>query len=558
MISRAKFLKLLQGGDGTTFSRPGLVVGLIFFSASLTPSLLPRHFVVQGVLSGISLAAGYGCGVFFQLIWRFLELRMPGERLDRVVARCLAAVAVALTCYCLFHAAAWQNSIRQLMEMEPVSTAYPLRVIGIALVTAALLIFATRMVRRCWIQLRDRVDRFVPRRISYFLSALGIVALLILATTHVLGRMALQFAEATFLELDELIEDDVAQPTDSLACGSPDSLVAWETIGRRGKHFLVRGPTDAQIAEFWEESARRPIRVYVGVRTAETAEERARLALRELIRVGGFQRSVLIVATPTGTGWLDPGAVDTLDYLHQGDTAIVSVQYSYLPSWITVLVDAHRTIETSNVLFDAVYDHWRKLPQDARPKLYLHGLSLGALGSETNADLFTLFEDPIQGGMWSGPPFSSTVWARVTHDRNPTSPVWQPEFRDGSMIRFMVRENPAEPSGLRWGPMRFVYLQHAGDPMTFFSPDLLYRRPAWLAAPRGPDVSPSLQWFPIVTFLQVGFDLPMSTSVPLGYGHNFDAASYIDAWLEVTAPKQWTPAQTKQLKQRFADAATAE
>jgi uncharacterized membrane protein len=65
-------------------------------------------------------------------------------------------------------------------------------------------------------------------------------------------------------------------------------------------------------------------------------EQRAELALEELKRVGGFSRSVLVVATPTGTGWLDPGAVDTVEYLHAGDTAIVSMQYSHLPSWITI------------------------------------------------------------------------------------------------------------------------------------------------------------------------------------------------------------------------------
>ena len=87
-----------------------------------------------------------------------------------------------------------------------------------------------------------------------------------------------------------------------------------------------------------------------------------------------------------------------------------------------------------------------------------------------------------------------------------------------------------------WGPMRFVYIQHASDPMTFFSPDLLFRKPEWLAAERGPDVSPYLTWYPVITFLQVAFDLPMATSVPHGYGHNIAASSYIDAWTEVTGP----------------------
>jgi uncharacterized membrane protein len=120
------------------------------------------------------------------------------------------------------------------------------------------------------------------------------------------------------------------------------------------------------------------------------------------------------------------------------------------------------------------------------------------------------------------------------------------------MLRFMGRENRRDQSPERWGPMRFVYIQHASDPMTFFSPELLYRRPDWLAGERGPDVSPYLRWYPVVTFLQTAFDLPMSTNVPTGYGHNFDSSSYIDAWIDVTAPTAWNIEQTKRLKQLFA------
>ena len=198
---------------------------------------------------------------------------------------------------------------------------------------------------------------------------------------------------------------------------------------------------------------------------------------------------MLLVATPTGTGWLDPGAVHTLEYLHAGDTAIVTMQYSYLPSWLTILVEPRRSADAARTLFETIYGHWKTLPEDDRPDLYLHGLSLGSLGSETCADLFTLLEDPIQGAVWSGPPFPSTKWAAATADRNPGSPAWLPTFRDGTMLRFTGRENSLDDTGDRWGPLRLVYVQHASDPMTFFKPSLLYRKPAWLIGGRGPDVS---------------------------------------------------------------------
>ncbi len=65
--------------------------------------------------------------------------------------------------------------------------------------------------------------------------------------------------------------------------------------------------------------------------------------------------------------------------MHRGDTAIVSMQYSYLPSWITILVDPQRSRVAAHILFDEIYAYWKTLPKDKRPRLYLHGLSLGRL-----------------------------------------------------------------------------------------------------------------------------------------------------------------------------------
>ena len=178
---------------------------------------------------------------------------------------------------------------------------------------------------------------------------------------------------------------------------------------------------------------------------------------------------------------------------------------------------------------------------------------MGSLGSETSADLFTLFEDPIQGGLWSGPPFASEVWATLMQDRNPGSPAWRPVFRDGAMLRFTGQENVLEMPGQRWGPMRFVYLQYASDPMIFFAPGLFLREPDWLVGTRGPDVSPFLRWSPIVTFLQVAFDIPLATTVPTGYGHNYAPAHYIDGWIAVTDPAGWSDADTANLKRLYAD-----
>ena len=46
---------------------------------------------------------------------------------------------------------------------------------------------------------------------------------------------------------------------------------------------------------------------------------------------------------------------------------------------------------------------------------------------------------------------------------------------------------------------------------------------------------------------QVLFDLPMADRVPRGNAHSYSADSYIDGWVEVSAPKNWQLNDSKEL-----------
>ena len=109
-----------------SFSFVGLVFATLFFSASVTPSLLPRNFVVQGLLSGFALAAGYGVGICAVLLYKFLEFREPTEKLQRISKPVTTVIVALVFVLCLKKMTFWQNSIRQLMEMEPLET--PIRI----------------------------------------------------------------------------------------------------------------------------------------------------------------------------------------------------------------------------------------------------------------------------------------------------------------------------------------------------------------------------------------------------------------------------------------------
>jgi uncharacterized membrane protein len=117
-----------------------------------------------------------------------------------------------------------------------------------------------------------------------------------------------------------------------------------------------------------------PIRVYVGLRAADTPAERAKLALEELKRAGAFERSTLIVITPTGTGWVDPGAMDSIEYLHHGDVA--SVRCSILTYPVCWRCRAAGLRRNPRALFAGLRS--LALASRMRGRSFTHGLSLGA------------------------------------------------------------------------------------------------------------------------------------------------------------------------------------
>ena len=82
-----------------------------------------------------------------------------------------------------------------------------------------------------------------------------------------------------------------------------------------------------------------------------------------------LDRAVVAVASSTGSGWVNKATVDSLEYMYNGDTATVSMQYSYLPSWLSFLVDKERARQAGRALFEAVSERVRALPEQDQPKL---------------------------------------------------------------------------------------------------------------------------------------------------------------------------------------------
>ncbi|SDG13128.1 alpha/beta hydrolase [Pelagibacterium luteolum] len=529
----------------------GLFLGLVFFALSLTPSLIPRQFVIQGILSGCVFAAGYGIGVFFEWLWNFMGLRPPRRRWAWYAHWTMILIAVGFAFICLWLSTGWQNSIRAVMAMPAVETNQPIYVVAIAVVPAVVLILLGTLIVSGVRLVSGWLRYIIPPRVALVGGIVVVMVLTNITVNGVLGRWAFAAADRFYANLDTLAGACEEQPRDPLRSGSAASLIDWNTIGLDARVYVQSGPTAREIEEITNRQAETPLRVYVGLRSAPTISERAQLALDEMIRIGAFERSAIVIIMPVGTGWVQPPAIDTLEFLYGGDVASVAMQYSYLTSWLSLVTEPNVGVEAARALFDTVFAHWNSLPPADRPELYLHGLSLGAYSSQASINLFDILSNPIDGALWVGPPFASQIWRDVTGARNPESPAWLPEVGDASIVRYANQYEGLESAGRRWGPLRLFYLQYGSDPVVFFDPDILYRRPAWLESPRAPDVSPALTWYPVVTFLQLAFDLVLAQTSPIGYGHVYAPQHYLKAWIEITQPPGWTEDELAALTERL-------
>lgn len=528
----------------------GIAAAVVLGCLSMTPSLLPRSGLFQGIVTGVALALGYGIGVLVAWGWRGLRDRerepWPGWARWVLAVGGLVALVVSLVL-----GVRWQDTAHRLAGTDPEPVSYLLLTPVVALLVAALLIALARGIR--WST--RRVVGLLERRLEPSAArVLGVVAVAFVAWTLLTGVAAdagLRALDASFALADQDTPAGVERPTTPLRSGSEESLVPWDSLGREGRTFVGRGPDAEEIEELTDRPAVEPIRAFAGLDSASDAEERAALAVDDLERAGGFDRGHLLVVTTTGTGWVEPSAASGFEYVTGGDSAIVGVQYSHLASWLSFLVDAGRAREAGRELFDAVYERWSALSSDDRPELYVFGESLGSFGAEEAFSGEYDLKNRTSGALLVGPPNFNPLYRSFIDDRDAGSREIEPVYRQGRIIRFTTRAERPQPEDQPWPDSRVLYLQHASDPVTWWSPDLLLERPDWLEEARGDDVPDTMRWMPLVTFLQVSADLAGAFSTQPAHGHNF-SGEHAAAWVNVLQPDDWAPEVTERLRQELA------
>jgi uncharacterized membrane protein len=525
----------------------GTAVGLVFIWLSLTPSLLPRGPLFQGIVSGAAGAIGYGLGVFAVWLVRYMRSKDTSPPAPRQAWIALVVIGIIGQVLMIIYFHVWQDEVRDLNGVARLEFwDHPLTAV-LSIVVLFLLVEIGQLVGTLVRFLTRQLNRFAPPRVSAVI-AIGLLLVLSIALLNgVVVRFAMSTINNTFETVNDETDPNFPAPMTPLRSGGPQSLVSWESLGHQGRVFMSAGPTVLELSAFNGRQAIEPIRTYAGLNSADGIKATAALAAEELRRTGGLDRAVVAVATTTGTGWINEAEAAALEYMYNGDTAMVSMQYSFLPSWLSFLVDQENARQAGQALFEAIDAMVREMPEAQRPKLVVFGESLGSFGGEAPFLALNNLVARTDGALFSGPTFNNTIWEDLTRNRDADSPMWLPIYDDGENVRFAARADNLDRPPDPWDEPRVIYLQHASDPIAWWNVDLLFAKPDWLREPRGYDLSPRMEWIPIVTFLQVSADMAVAVDVPDGHGHVY-VKDVANAWADIMQPPGWTAEKTEKLR----------
>lgn len=395
----------------------------------------------------------------------------------------------------------------------PVRSAFPLLVGGATGVAAGVKV---TFLAACAGALAGR--RRWPAPTAKVLATTAVAVGVGAAFSRVARRIVLDKMSTQGLELDAGF---TTRPTDPNVSGSPASLVDYTTLGREGARFVSTfvEPEDITVVTGLAPVAV-PVRVFVGVDSAATVEDRVALAMAELHRTGAFDRAHLLVQSPSGSGYANPTPVSVLEILSRGDCASVVIGYGLLPSFMSLGKVEEGSLAQSQLFaaIDAEVEQ-RKAAGRPTPQLLAYGESLGAEVQQAAIPdgLRDMDERSIDRALYVGTPGSHAS------DR----------FHAGcadSSIRFDRPEQvPAAYCGTTSPAPRVFFLEHDGDPVVRFRTELRTQRPDWLPldGQRGRNVPADMTWKPGITWLQVGIDTLYATDIKPGdfqsHGHDYRA-----------------------------------
>jgi uncharacterized membrane protein len=322
-------------------------------------------------------------------------------------------------------------------------------------------------------------------------------------------------------------------PSNSHVSGGPNSISPYAQMGLQGRRYVSEVVTPEVIEQTMGQPAiAHPIRAYVGVENEPIyATGRSELALNEMERLGAFDRSYLLLVSPTGTGWVDHTMIESAEILTRGDIATACIQFGKAPSFLEVQGVSLGRAQFRQLLW-GVKQRLRAVPEDKRPKVLVFGESLGAWSSSDvvmhqGIDGFDHYG--IHRALWFGLP-GLARWSKtgMREGRNRLTP-------EGTVAPFDHFEQYQALTKEDREKIRAVIVDHDNDPIAQMSLRMAVKRPPWLDGRRGRGVPETMKWAPLITFTQVLVDA-MNAMVTIpgefkSFGHDYraDTAAFVQA-----------------------------
>lgn len=332
---------------------------------STIPSLLPRPAPIQGLLSTVLVLLALAA-----LALARLATTLPWARLVPSARRSSGATAAAAT---------WSDS-----------TGRPVRARWAALAAASAAVLGVTWLAHLHLTAQAAYLGLPATSATYWLTAAG-WGLLLLGLAAILLHGVRLLARLTRRHRPVLLTTALlAGVAVTTAAAGPVDLVAPLRKTLDPNHVLLT------------ESPAGASRSFALVTEVESPEDGARLAVDRMVADGGLDRSAILIALPTGSGWVNPEAVTAIEAQLDGDLAVVSAQYGDLPSWWSFLLDQEPAMRSARALVGEVRSRVAALPADRRPDIYLHGESLGAQAGQEA--ISGLDEEDVCGVLWSGAP----------------------------------------------------------------------------------------------------------------------------------------------------------
>jgi uncharacterized membrane protein len=532
---------------------PGVTLGAVAAAAMTGPSLFPKDPKLQriGIVAAAAIGMGVGTGV--EGISRGVDDVLPGDRLTAqlAVGGTGAALAAGMAIATRGHATGWRAGLQ---------TGGMLLAAGSAAGAASTLV--------------ARADDHVPGHDVFAQGALSATAGAAMLGFALHNAKLAQGGTDLLPDLPELAADastfgelainrgrGVRGAVTSGGAGSP---VEWAKQCGQGQRFLTEMPFADDINRVMGiTDAKEPARSYVSLAHADASLDenaammrRVDLLFEDLENQGVFgryrtledgtvevlepPRGHLMVAATTSSGFVNPVAASSFEFMNHGDTAIMAVQ-SGVTKAAGEMHHMARATATHDEILERLHARLAQLPEGVEhPKTYVYGESFGAWTSQnvllgTGDGNMSWLARKL--GHWNGEVSwtdGRTMTPQVARERflalgidkamyvgTPKFAMVRPglegveELTGGERPLVRTVRNLIDTKAISAedaANTRVTFLQHDADPVGLFHPKLLWERPAFLGPRelRGENVSRYQHWMPVVTGIQTALDQQMA------------------------------------------------